>query len=55
MFSDSIVVVYTKGLTDHVDIVARHANEHVNQTVHPDSPRLWQFERLDACVVQDRE
>ena len=42
-------------LTNHIDVITRDTDCHVDDTVYPDSFRLWQLERLDPGVVQDRE
>jgi len=42
-------------LTNHIDVITRDTDCHVDDTVYPDSFRLWQLERLDPGVVQYRE
>jgi len=42
-------------LTNHIDVVTRDTDRHVDDTMYPDSFRLWQLKRLDPGVVQYRE
>jgi hypothetical protein len=54
--TDQLISLFrVKELTDHVDVITRDTDRHVDNTMYPDRLRLWQLKRLDPSVVKYRE